>query len=390
MTISLLLATASLWGGGGQTMTDQISADRLRETVTKLASFHTRNTLSPGLTEAAEWVAAELRKIAGLKVEIWKYIIPKGRRVPEDKEVVEVIATLPGEDDRIVMVGGHLDSLNLQGEAMTVRAPGANDDGSGVALSMELARVMSQRKWKHTLVFVAFSGEEQGLNGSRALAKRAKAEGWKIDAFLNNDTVGSSSNKLGQKDLATVRVFSEDVPGHQGREMARFIEWVCHDKVKSPDPKKSFGIKLVLRKDRFGRGGDHTPFNDEGFSAVRFVETHEEYSRQHTPDDLPEFMDFAYLANVTRMNLIAMSAFANAELPPTNVLIKRDQSHNTTVTWAKTAGVRYVVYWRDTASTEWQGFKEVGEAVTATIEKVNKDDHVFAVGAAGGIPVEAK
>lgn len=371
-------------------MTDQISADRLRETVTKLASFHTRNTLSPGLTEAAEWVAAELRKIAGLKVEIWKYIIPKGRRVPEDKEVVEVIATLPGEDDRIVMVGGHLDSLNLQGEAMTVRAPGANDDGSGVALSMELARVMSQRKWKHTLVFVAFSGEEQGLNGSRALAKRAKAEGWKIDAFLNNDTVGSSSNKLGQKDLATVRVFSEDVPGHQGREMARFIEWVCHDKVKSPDPKKSFGIKLVLRKDRFGRGGDHTPFNDEGFSAVRFVETHEEYSRQHTPDDLPEFMDFAYLANVTRMNLIAMSAFANAELPPTNVLIKRDQSHNTTVTWAKTAGVRYVVYWRDTASTEWQGFKEVGEAVTATIEKVNKDDHVFAVGAAGGIPVEAK
>jgi hypothetical protein len=377
------------------TMIQQVDAQRLRATVERLAAFHTRNTLSPTLNEAAEWLAAEYRKIPGVEAELMRYTIPRGRRVPEDKEVVQVVAFLRGTEataggyGRMIIVGGHLDSLNLQVDAETGRAPGANDDASGVALALEIARVMAQHKWRHTLVFVGWTGEEQGLHGARAMARRAKAEGWQIDAVLNNDTVGSSENLHGQKDDRQVRVFSDEPaplgPERQNsRELARYIEFVTRGEVAD------FGIKLVMRRDRFGRGGDHTPFSEEGFSAVRFIEVHEEYTRQHTPDDLPEHMDWAYLANVTRINLAAMAPLANAGPPPENVRIDQRQGHDTTLTWRGTPGTRYVVYWRDTRSAEWQGSREVGEADRATIEKINKDDHLFAVGAVGGIPVPAR
>ncbi len=372
----------------------QVSSQNLRSTVEKLASFHTRNTLSPTMVEAAEWLASEYKKLPRVQVELMKYTLPKGRRVPEDKEVVQVIATLPGKTQRRIIVGGHLDSLNLQVDAVTGRAPGANDDASGTALALELARIMSKHEWEHTLVFVGFTGEEQGLHGARALAKLARDEGWIIDAVLNNDTVGSSSNKLGQKDEKNVRVFSEESivgglmqpqrPPHQSRELARWIEWVAREYVKD------FGVKLVMRRDRFGRGGDHTPFNEQGYNAVRFIEVHEEYSRQHTPDDLPEYMDWNYLANVSRVNLAVIALMANAGEQPDEVQIVRDQSHHTTLTWKSKPGVNYIVYWRDTASAIWQGWREVGETNRVRIDNVNKDDHFFAVGAVGGIPVIAQ
>jgi hypothetical protein len=363
---------------------DQIDESRLRATVERLAGFNTRNTLSPGLTDAVSWLAGEYRKIPGLEVEVMKYTAPKGRRVPEDKEVSQVIATLKGQDSRVIMVGGHLDSLNLRAtDAATGRAPGANDDASGTALALEVARAMAAKKWKHTLMFVGFTGEEQGLLGSRALAQRAKKEGWIIDAVLSNDTVGSSGNKNGQKDEKHIRVFSEEKDTHQSRELARFIEWTSRSV-------PNFGVKLVFRKDRFGRGGDHSPFNDEGFNAVRFVEVHEEYSRQHTPDDLPEFMDWKYLANAARVNLVAMSALANAGLQPKNVRIDTRQGHDTTINWEAEPDVEYVVYWRETTSPIWNGAEMVGKVKTFTKSKVNKDDHIFAVGAVGGIPVEAR
>jgi Zn-dependent M28 family amino/carboxypeptidase len=267
-------------------------------------------------------------------------------------------------------------------DAATGRAPGANDDASGTALALEIARVMSSRKWTHTLVFVGWSGEEQGLHGSRALAKKAKAEGWKVEAVLSNDTVGSSSNKAGQKDDKRVRVFSDDAETHVSRELARFIEFTVRTEMRD------FGVKLVFRRDRFGRGGDHTPFNEEGFNAVRFIEVHEEYTRQHTPDDLPEFMDWAYLANVTRANLAAMGALATAGDPPTNVRIDMRQGLDTTVTW-EGVGPNWVVYWRETTSPTWQGSYKVTGATRFTLQGINKDDHVFAVGAEGGIPVTA-
>ncbi|MCW5947791.1 MAG: M20/M25/M40 family metallo-hydrolase [Fimbriimonadales bacterium] len=367
-----------------QDLLGQVDPVRLRATVEKLASFHTRNTLSPTLTEAAEWLAEEYRKIPGIQVELMRYTIPAGRRVPEAKEVVQVVAKLPGESDRIVLVGGHLDSLNLQVDAETGRAPGANDDASGTALALELARVMAGRKWQQTLMFVGFTGEEQGLHGARALAKRAKSEGWKIDAVLNNDTVGSSENKAGQKDDRRVRVFSDESESHNSRELARLIEYLVRTNMKD------FEIRLVFRRDRFGRGGDHTPFNEEGFDAVRFIEVHEEYSRQHTHEDLPEYMDWSYLANVTKANLVAMYSLGLAGEPPTNVRIDMRQGHDTTITWQGKEGQSWVVYWRETTSPVWQGAFVVESATRFTLQQINKDDHVFAVGALGGIPVNAR
>jgi Zn-dependent M28 family amino/carboxypeptidase len=372
---------------------DTIKPESLQATVEKLASFNTRNTLSPTLTDAAEWLASEYRKIPGLQVEVMHYIAPKGRRVPEDKDVVEVVAVLPGKSDRRVLIGGHIDSLNLKVDPATGRAPGANDDASGVAVALEAARTMAATQWENTLVFVAFSGEEQGLLGSKALADRAVKEGWKIDAVLSNDTVGSSGNLAGQKDTKHVRVFSDefdptpprdDRPAHNSRELARFIEFVTRNSVPG------FGVKLVFRADRFGRGGDHTPFAQAGFSAVRFVEVHEEYSRQHTPDDLPEHMDWNYLANVARLNIAAMTSLANAGPAPSNVRVVMDQSHDTHLTWEPTQETKYAVYYRETTSPVWDKRIEVGEAKETIVKGVNKDDHVFAVGSVNGVPVVAR
>lgn len=369
---------------------DQVDQKRMQATIEKLASWHDRNTSNQTLFEAADWIKGEFEKIPGLKVELFKYQIHKGQRIPADKEVVEVVATLPGKTDRRVIVGGHFDSINMQTPDMVSgRAPGANDDGSGVALTLELARILSQRQWNQTLMFVAFSGEEQGLLGSKALAQLAKAENWKIDAVQSNDMVGSSSNLEGEHDDSVIRVFSEDLDTHQSRECARFIELIARQAgIKAG--RKPFGVKLVFRKDRFGRGGDHSSFNDQGFTAVRFVEPHEEYKHQHTPDDLPQFEDWKYLANVARVNLASMATLASADEQPTAVRIDRRQGYDTRVHWTGKSGVNYVVYWRETTSPVWQGWREVGAVAEATIQKVSKDDYVFAVGAAGGIPVEAK
>ncbi len=395
MLASLLLAVASseMSEPDLQSLIDEVSPARLKATVEKLAAYPTRNTLSPGLFDAAEWLASEYRKIPRLQVEVMKYIIPRGRRVPEDREVVQVIAVLPGKTDRRLVVGGHMDSLNLQApDVATGRAPGANDDASGTALALELARVMAAREWNQTIVFCGFSGEEQGLNGSRALALRAKAEGWKLEAMLNNDIVGSSTNKQGMKDASQVRLFSDEFDPtppnperlpHISRELARLAEWVVRRDLKG------FKIRLVARRDRFQRGGDHTPFNENGYNAVRFTEMVEEFSRQHVADDLPEHMDFDYLANVARCNLVTLASLGNAGPAPAGVRYNPRQGHDTILNWTAVPGVKYAVYWRDTGSAGWEGCREVGEVDTATLEKINKDHHFFAVGAVGGIPVPA-
>lgn len=361
-----------------------VDARKLRATVERLAAFPNRNTNNPTLFEAAEVLAGEFRKLPGMQVELMRYVAPKGGRVPVEKEVVQVVAVLPGKTDRRILVGGHFDTINMtKGATLDSNAPGANDDASGTALTLELARVLSQRKWNNTLVFVCFSGEEQGLLGSNALARRAKSENWKLEAVFNNDIVGGGESLNGQKDKGHVRVFSEEVETHNGRELARFIEWVTRGKVRG------FAANLVLRRDRFQRGGDHTPFNNNGFTAVRFTESVEEFSHQHTENDLPKFVDFRYLSNVVRLNLLTMASLADAEDAPTEVRFDRAQSHDTTITWRAKPGVRYMVYWRPSSQTPWQGWREVGVANKVTVEKINKDDHEFAVGAVGGIPVAA-
>ncbi|MFI5385963.1 MAG: M28 family metallopeptidase [Fimbriimonadales bacterium] len=385
-----------------QDLVGQVDAKRLRANVEKLASWHDRNTNNPTLDESAEWIADEYRKIPNMQVEIWRYPVRKGPRVKEDKEVAEVIATLSGATDRRILIGGHLDTINMsQTQAdpstqWTLPSPGADDDASGACMALEVARVMAQRKWNQTMVFIAFSGEEQGLFGSDALAKRAKAEKWKIDAVLSSDIIGSSKNLQGYSDSHHIRLFSEELapgarnaqgdilPRHNSRELARFIELATRDRVRD------FNVKLIFRSDRFGRGGDHTSFNRQGFNAVRFTEPYEDYTHQHTEFDLPQYMDWNFLANVTRINLIAAMELADAQEPPTNVRVDRAQSHDSHMTWEGPVTQEYAVYWRETSNPTWQFSKRVGPVTSTIIPKVSKDDFVFAVGAVGGIPVEAR
>ena len=363
-------------------LTPDVSEDRLRATLTQLATYPTRNTNTEYCTQSAEWIASEFRKIPGMQVELMKYPVKKGRRIVADKDVFQVVATLPGSNQKRVLMGGHFDTINLGGDPMTVKAPGINDDGSGVAATLECARLMSQSKWKNTLVFVAFSGEEQGLLGSAALAARAKSEKWQIDALLNNDIVGGSQSGA-LKDKKRVRVFSEESDKHNSRELARWIEWNARGKVKG------FSPWLVLRRDRFQRGGDHTSFNNAGFTGVRFTESIEALDHQHNETDTISGIDFSYLANVARVNLVSLQALANAGAAPTEVRYDPKQAHTTILRWKGTPGTRYVVYWRSSSSSVYGGALEVGEASEATIKNVNKDDHVFAVGAVGGVPVSA-
>lgn len=392
------------------TLADQVDPGRLRATVEKLASWHDRNTNNATLDEAAEWIAGEYRKIPGMEVELWRYPIAKGRRVRADRQGIDVIATLPGTSDRRILIGGHFDTTNMTaGEEgqWTLPSPGADDDASGVAMALEVARLLSfkgPKAYRNTLVFVAFSGEEQGLLGSTALAKRAREENWRIDAMLNSDIIGSSRNNAGLSDPRHIRLFSEEIaagarnaageplPRHNSRELARFIEFTTRKKVKG------FAAKLIFRGDRFGRGGDHTPFNRQGFDAVRFCEPYEEYSHQHTEQDLPKFMDFEFLANVARINLLAAGFLADAGDAPSSVRVDPRQGHDTHLTWKGAKDARVVVYWRETTSPGWQFSKTVtpvpstsdSELLSITIPGVSKDDYVFAVGAIGGIPIEAR
>jgi hypothetical protein len=385
--LSLVLATMMNTEPDISSLIAAVDQSRLKATVAKLSSFHTRNTLSPGLTEACEWIAEEYRKIPGVEAEVMRYRITKSRRVPEDMDVVQVVATLRGKTDRMLLTGGHIDSLNLSVDPVTGRAPGANDDASGVALALEACRVLAGQEWNQTIKFVAFSGEEQGLFGSTALAKRAVEEKWDLEAVLSADTVGSSSNIGGQSNTAQIRVFSEDGEDHQSRELARFLEWNTAREVPG------FGVKLVFRRDRFGRGGDHTPFVREGITAVRLIEVHEEFTQQHTPDDVIEHMDFEYLANGTRVTVAGLARLASAAEQPDEVRISRRQGHDTNISWVARPGVEYRVYWRETTSAIWQGTAAAGpfedSEGRASVEMVNKDDHTFAVGAVGGIPVVA-
>ena len=359
-----------------------ISVDRLRSTLNHLATYPTRNTNTPECKSAVEWVADRFREIPGLIVEIMPYTVSKGRRVPEDRTVYQVLATLPGTTSRRVMMGAHLDTINLSGDPMTAKAPGINDDGSGIAATLEVARILSSGKWKNTLVFVAFTGEEQGLFGSTALAEWAKKDNWPIDALLSNDTIGASRAE-GRSDTKRVRIYSEESADHQSRELARFLEWNARGKLKG------FSPWLVLRKDRFQRGGDHSPFNKQGFTAIRLVEALEAFEHHHTEKDTLEHIDLTYLANVTRLNIMTMSKLANAGAPPRDVRYDPKQSYDTTLHWRPHDDSQYIVYWRSSDSTVWQGSAKAGAVDHFTVKGVNKDDHIFAVGAVGGIPVSA-
>lgn len=411
-------------------MVDEVSAKNLEAMVRKLVSFKTRHTLSDttskttGIGAARNWIKAEMERYAAasngkLKVEFDTFTQPAGGRIDKPTVLKNVLATLKGtdpNDTRIYMVSGHYDSrVNDIMNANAVE-PGAVDDASGTALSMELCRVMSKRSFPATLIFMAVVGEEQGLNGSTNVAKRAKTENWNIDAMLNNDIVGNTYGmETGLKDNRSIRVFSEGVPstaiasrtdtlaarragiaisslvGNGGendspsRQLARYTKEIGERYVSQLD------VKLIYRRDRFLRGGDQTPFLQQGFTAVRFTEMNEDFNRQHQDirtekgvayGDLPDFADYDYIQKVARMNLSILANLALAPAAPQNVgVITSGLTNKTQLKWeAPKAGKKpagYYVLMRETISPYWE--KKFFVTDTQAVLDYSKDNYFFAV-----------
>lgn len=400
-----------------------VSAKRIEQTIVKLVSFYTRQTLSSdmpvtsgkGATAAADWIKSEFEQYSKecggcLEVKTDEFIQEPGPRVPKPTKITNVYAVLRGTDaanaGRIVLVSGHYDSRNTDINDATGEAPGANDDGSGTAVSMECARVLSKHKFPATIIFLTVAGEEQGLDGSAHFAKMASAQGWNIEAMLNNDIVGGdrTPGAIGQ-DPHMVRVFSEGIPAHaddkqikqirslaaendsQSRQLARYIGMTAQEYL----PPKTFQPLLVFRPDRFLRGGDQISFNLQGYAAVRFTEFRENYNHQHQTlrtengveyGDLPKFVDYDYVANVARLNAATLASLAAAPAPPANVrILTKELQNDSTLVWDASPGglaTGYEVLWRDTASGYWTNAKDVGDVTKATLP-MSKDNVIFAV-----------
>lgn len=399
-----------------QKMLREISAKRIEADIRKLVSFGTRNTNSEqenptrGIGAARDWIFAEFQKISAdcgncLQVEKQTYLQPKANRVPEPINITNVYAVLKGtsDPDRIYVVSGHYDSMCRLPEDGKCDAPGANDDASGTAAVMEMARVMSKRKFDATIIFMAVAGEEQGLLGARYFAQQAKEKKMDIEAMFTNDIVGGVTTFKTAANRNTVRVFSEGVPSNEteqeagtrrsvggendsaSRQLARFIKETAE--VYSP----KFSVMMIYRRDRYGRGGDHIPFLEQGYSAVRFTETNEDYDHQHQNvgtregkfyGDTPEFVDFEYVANVTRINAASLARLALAPPRPKNVVITNRLGNDTELKWdASTASdiAGYEIVWRDTTAPVWTNSVNVGNVTNFVMKAMSKDNYLFGV-----------
>lgn len=403
-------------------MLREVSAKRIEADIRKLVSFGTRNTLSSqddpkrGIGAARDWIYSEFQRISSqcgncLDVEKQTFTQPANPpprgRYPEAAVLTNVYAVLKGttDPDRVYVVSGHYDSMcNLDATDAKCDAPGANDDGSGTAVSLELARVMSKRKFDATIIFMTVPGEEQGLTGSTYFAKQAAEKKMNIEAMLDNDIVGGVTSYKSAPDRQSIRVFAEGVPSNettqeantrrsvggendsQARQLGRYV--VEMSKVYSP----LFKATLVYRRDRYGRGGDHIPFLENGYAAVRFTEPHEDYTHQHQSvkmvdgeqyGDLPEFVDYGYVANAARINLITLASLAFAPAKPKGVTILTGRlTNDTDLKWeankdADLAG--YEIVWRDTTAPFWTNSKWVGNVTSYTLKEMSKDNYFFGV-----------
>ena len=396
----------------------QIDARNIEHTIRQLVAFGTRNTLSEqndpkrGVGAARDWLYGEFLKAAEtsagrMTVEKQSYEQPKAARVLQPTIITNIVATLKGSQpqatDRIYVVSGHYDSMCTSPTDAKCDAPGANDDASGTAAVLEMARVMAKFEFDATIVFMTVAGEEQGLLGSTHFAEEAKQKNWNVDAMFTNDIVGNTLGGNGIRDRGTVRVFSEGVPSNEtpaeattrrsvggendssSRQLARFIKETSEAFV--PQIK----VMMVYRRDRYGRGGDHIPFLERGYPAVRFTEVNEDFRHQHQNvrtengvryGDLPEFVDFAYVANVARVNAAALATLAYAPARPKGVTIISRLSDDTELRWDANnepdlAG--YEIVWRDTTSPVWTNAKAVGKVTTFTLKGMSKDNFFFGV-----------
>lgn len=384
------------------------NAARLERDIRTLAAFGTRHTLSVtdhptrGIGAARRWLHGELENISRehhggrLQVTSPSTTVGATRRTPNGAEIVNVVALLPGsEPRRIVAVSGHYDSRcsdPLDGEK---DAPGANDDASGTALVLECARLLGGATPRATIAFVCVAGEEQGLLGSKALADAWLAQGLEIEAFISCDIVGGARGSNGRLEPHKVRLFSEGVPvagpkivgsdnDAPSRQLARYLEEVSERETPG------FDVELVFRQDRFLRGGDHRPFNELGLAAVRLTEPNENYAQQHQDvrvengvqfGDLPEFVDFAYVARVSDVCATGLRELASAPAPPRDVrMAAAELSPDTRLDWTLAEGVaEYRVRLRRTAEPTWTHALEFGRVDGATLAGYSKDDWLFAV-----------
>lgn len=365
-----------------------ISMDSIRANLTRLVGFGTRNTFSDTVSEkrgigaARQWIHRTFSRYSrnsggGLQVSFDYFDQPlEGRAAGEAKlssvRTANVIAMLPGKRDNIMyIVGGHFDSMNGSRYDGKVDAPGANDDGSGTAVVLELARVMSQYEFDHTLVFVAFTGEEQGLWGSYHLAKRAKEEGWQVGGMITNDIVGNTLGGEGQRENGYVRCFSPDPEDSPSRHFARFAK----KQVEFFVPEMH--VEMVFRLDRFGRGGDHRPFTENGFAGLRFSEPHEFFARQHTADDRLDYVDFDYIARVARVNAATLACLADAPMLPQLVMINRDpETYETVLSWRSdepSASLEgFKIFMRETGERYWQEERTIAVPVQTHVPNFGK------------------
>jgi Zn-dependent M28 family amino/carboxypeptidase len=395
----------------------EIDRRRIEATVRRLAAFGTRHTLSSqddpvrGIGAARDWLLAQFQAVAAssggrMTVELQSFIQqPVPPRIPVATRITNVVATLRGQSSpgRVYVVSGHYDSRVTDIMNATSDAPGADDDASGVAAALEMARVFATRPVEATIVFAAVAGEEQGLFGSAFMAQQYKAAGTDVQGMFTNDIIGSSTADDGTRDTRTVRLFVEGVPTTEtpaeanirrsvggendspARQLGRFVLSVAQN--ESTDMR----VRVVYRRDRYLRGGDHISFLQQGYPAARFTEPNEDYAHQHQDTrvengkqfgDLPEFCDFGYIARVARVN--AATLWSLAQAPGTPRAAKIDTSrltNDTTLAWqrgteADLAG--YEVVWRETTAPDWTHVIPVGDTTTATID-LSKDNVFFGV-----------
>lgn len=403
-----------------RTLATQPSAARIEADIRTLVGFGTRHTLSDTVSEtrgvgaATRWIHAEFERISRacggcLDVRYVSGTISGETRIPEPTVVTSVIAIQRGTADpnRYVIMSGDIDSRVSDVMDATSDSPGANDNASGVAGTLEAARVLSQHRFPGSIVYAALSGEEQGLFGGRILAEHAQEQGWRIEAVLNNDMIGNSRGITGIHDNVTARVFAEgtrftetEAEARQrrftggevdspSRNLARYIE-------RQARFVPNLEVMMIYRLDRFGRGGHHRPFNDLGYPAVRVMETHEHYDRQHQDlrvedgrvyGDTIDGVDFDYAAKLTALNIVSLAGMALAPPPPTEVSISGAVSANTTLKWSRPSRAQapnlagYRIYWRLTTEPQWSRSIFVGDVTEHTLKNVVIDNYFFGVAA---------
>lgn len=420
-----------------RSVTADVSSTRLRADIDHLVSFGTRHTLSDrtsdtrGIGAAARWIKSEFEKAAAERARLGlppmqvflesHHLDPDGRRIDGPVEIQNVVAVIPGRLEATgqaerIYISGHYDSRNGNEMDRTGDAPGANDDASGTAVAIELCRVLAKREFDHTIICVAFDAEEAGLYGSRKHVEKAAGENAKIRAVLNNDIVGDPTSPDGRDTRGLIRLYSEGLqagpvggeslggrPGSgagatierlrregalgdsTSRQLARYVYEIAWQHRTDVRP------VIIFRADRFLRGGDHTPFHDAGYPAVRFTEVDEEYNRQHQDvkvergvrfGDEPQFVDAGYLAGVARLNAAAAASLAGAPAAPADArIITAVLSNSTTLRWSRSADpdtAGYEVVWRETTSPVWNYVMDARDATEATVP-ISKDNVFFGV-----------